>query len=149
MQRERKGERETQWARESSLIPLLFIDHLLCARHWQYSYDKNGQGPAFLELTVDRAVKQVNRPRFNRAQQVPIWGKSRCHGNTLRRAPPQPGSGRIREGFAEEAVSYLGLEGSVAYQRGEGKSIRGHVPRPIGEQKKWNLWGPEKLRMFG
>lgn len=72
MQRERKGERETPWARESSLIPLLLIDHLLYARHWQYSYDKNGQGPAFLELTVDRAVKQMNRPHVNMAQQVPV-----------------------------------------------------------------------------
>lgn len=57
MQRERKDERETQWARESSLIELLFTDRLLCARHWQYSYDENGQSPALLELTVGQAVK--------------------------------------------------------------------------------------------
>lgn len=32
MQRERKGERETWWARESSLIQLLFLEGLLCVQ---------------------------------------------------------------------------------------------------------------------
>lgn len=34
--------KEEQWVREFLLIQLLFIEHPLCASHWQYSNDKNG-----------------------------------------------------------------------------------------------------------
>lgn len=55
---ERKGERETYWAREFSFTHLIAcIKHLLCAMHWHYSYDKSGQGPVFLEPTVHRAMR--------------------------------------------------------------------------------------------
>ena len=56
----------------------------------------------------------------------------------LERASPQPwkaGTG-IREGFAEEAVSYLEHEGYVALRT---KNVQGHIPRPKGKQKQLNL----------
>lgn len=51
---------------------------------------------------------------------------------------PQPwkaGMG-IREGFAEETVSYLEHEEYVAHQE---KNVQGHIPRPKAKQKKLNL----------
>lgn len=60
--------KEEQWVREFLLIQLLFIEHPLCASHWQYSNDKNGQDPAFLELTVYWAVRQVGSLCFHMAQ---------------------------------------------------------------------------------
>ena len=60
--------KQKQWVREFLLIQLLFIEHPLCASHWQYSNDKNGQDPAFLELTIYWAVRQVGRPCFHMAQ---------------------------------------------------------------------------------
>ena len=35
--------KQKQWVREFLLIQLLFIEHPLCASHWQYSNDKNGR----------------------------------------------------------------------------------------------------------